>query len=592
MKKLAVFLLCTSLMLGGASIATASVTLMQATGIMTGDTYGNMNLTANVTRAEFAKMLVSASEYQDSVTSYGASLFSDVKADHWANSYIKIAVEQGWITGYTDGSYKPENSITAAEAYLMSLRLLEYDLSGLTGNYEVAVLDYAAKIGLDDGITNTGTFTRNDCVTLFTNILNAQMSDGTYYATTLGYSVSNGEIDISSVTLSDLNGPYIYTGSLGAYSGLTVYIDDELSSSSALSYNDVYYVNDNNSTIYAYTDKVYGTVSAISPSLAAPTTITINGVTYDLGTNDAKVAVSLNGSIGIGDSVTLLLGMTGDVTGIVSGYSSGNTYYGVVSEVELTDTGSNVAVVCSDGTTRIFESTKTSFDVEDIVKVKVDTDITITELKSTSLSGKVSNNSLGGYTFASNAQIVDVNGDDAKVVYATELDGKTLSSSDIYYYVLDNDNNISHLILDNATGDMVSYGYLYDVTENQSSTGSSSGSSMSGTYEYYLNGSYTTLRTSDVLYNVDEGGIMIEFDGSSVDNMTELDYIKITSIEGLIASTGSKEYTICTDISVYVDTGDVLVAIGLTDINFDDYTIYGYVDDFSAGGEVRVIVAK
>lgn len=590
MKKLAVFLLCTSLMLGGASIATASVTLVQATGIMTGDTYGNMNLTADVTRAEFSKMLVSASSYKDSVTSYGSSLFSDVKSDHWANSYIKIAVEQGWITGYTDGSYRPENSITAAEAYLMSLRLLDYDLSGLTGNYEVAVLDFAAKIGLDDGITNTGTFTRNDCVTLFTNILNAEMENGTYYATTLGYSVSNGEIDISSVTLSDLNGPYIYTGSLGSYSGLTVYIDDELSSAAALAYNDVYYVNDNNNSIYAYTDKVYGVVSAISPSLAAPTAVTINGVSYELGTNDAKVSVSLNGSIGIGDSVTLLLGMTGDVTGIVSGYSSGSTYYGVVASTELTETGSNVTVVCADGVTRVFESTKTSFEEEDIVKVKVDTEITITELKSTALSGKVSNNSLGGYTFASNAQIVDINGSDSKVIYATELDGKTLTSNDIYYYVLDNDDNISHLILDNATGDMVSYGYLYDVSETNPS--SANNTNLSGSYEYYLNGSYTSLRTSDVLYNVDEGGIMIEFDGNSVDNMTEIDSVKITSIDGMIATVGSKEYTINSNVSVYYDTGDVLVAIGLTDIDFDEYTVYGYVDEFAAGGEVRVIYAK
>ena len=49
-----------------AADSTDAVSLVQALGIMTGDQNGNLNLSRNVTRAEFAKMLVSASSFKNS----------------------------------------------------------------------------------------------------------------------------------------------------------------------------------------------------------------------------------------------------------------------------------------------------------------------------------------------------------------------------------------------------------------------------------------------------------------------------------------------------------------------------------------------
>lgn len=97
----------------GAVSASARLETIQALGIMTGDENGNMNLSASVTRAEFVKMMVAASPYKDSVgDGYGASLFKDVKSGHWASGYIKLAVEQEWVTGYVDGTFRPDNTIT------------------------------------------------------------------------------------------------------------------------------------------------------------------------------------------------------------------------------------------------------------------------------------------------------------------------------------------------------------------------------------------------------------------------------------------------------------------------------------------------
>lgn len=57
------------------------------------------------------------------VDSYGALVFSDVKG-HWAESYINRAVRQGFIEGYTDGSFRPEQKVSRAEFVSMINRAL------------------------------------------------------------------------------------------------------------------------------------------------------------------------------------------------------------------------------------------------------------------------------------------------------------------------------------------------------------------------------------------------------------------------------------------------------------------------------------
>ena len=50
--------------------------------------------------------------------------FSDI-AGHWAEAYIKLAAGNGWIEGYPDGSFRPNQSITRAETVTMINRVLE-----------------------------------------------------------------------------------------------------------------------------------------------------------------------------------------------------------------------------------------------------------------------------------------------------------------------------------------------------------------------------------------------------------------------------------------------------------------------------------
>ena len=210
---LAACMMCGLLTVGASaasSDATGAVETMKALGIMVGDETGNMNLSGNVTRAQFVKMMTAASTYRDSVgAGYGYSLFKDVKSDHWASEYIKLAVEQGWITGYVDGTFRPNNTVTLEEACTALLRMLGYDSSSLAGTFPTAQLSKASAVGLLDGMTATRgqKLTRSDCVSLFNNLLTAETSEGAVYATTLGYTVTNGEVDYSALVAANTKGP-------------------------------------------------------------------------------------------------------------------------------------------------------------------------------------------------------------------------------------------------------------------------------------------------------------------------------------------------------------------------------------------------
>lgn len=93
---------------------------MQQFGIITGYSDGSFRPDAPVTRAEFAAI---ASRFEK--LTEGSKSFTDVSDTNWAARYINFAATRGWVTGYSDGTFKPENTITRAEVAAVTCRLLE-----------------------------------------------------------------------------------------------------------------------------------------------------------------------------------------------------------------------------------------------------------------------------------------------------------------------------------------------------------------------------------------------------------------------------------------------------------------------------------
>lgn len=422
---------------GAVSQSTALETI-QAPGILAGDSQGNLNLSSAVTRAEFVTMMTAASSYKDTVGSgYGVSLFKDVKSSHWASEYIRLAVEQNWMTGYTDGTFRPGRTITLEEACTALLRLLGYDASSLAGSFPTAQLSKAGAVGLLDDVTakQGQTLTRQDCVTLFYHLLLAETKAGAVYGTTLGYTVKNNEVDYAAVVSADTKGPYVADNGGGLtlpFTPTAVYVDGALSDQSQVKQYDVYYYNSGLRTVWVYTDRATGTLTDLSPSKTAPTSATVAGVTYSIGSSTASYKLSSQGQFSQGDVVTVLLGMDGDIVDVVSAQNSETTYYGVViastkaasssstSSSSTTSAQAQTQVACSDGTVRTFYHSGGAQSVGKLVSVAVtQSGTTLSAISRRSLSGTV--NSAGtrfaGYSFADNVEILDTDGDGSQQGY-------------------------------------------------------------------------------------------------------------------------------------------------------------------------------
>ena len=88
-------------------------------GIVKGHNDGTFAPNAPITRAEFAAI---AARFDDKNTDT-SSKFTDI-ASHWAKNEIGIAANKGWINGYPDGTFRPNQYITRAEAMTLVNRVL------------------------------------------------------------------------------------------------------------------------------------------------------------------------------------------------------------------------------------------------------------------------------------------------------------------------------------------------------------------------------------------------------------------------------------------------------------------------------------
>ena len=96
------------------------VSTMAKLGIIKGRSASEFDPDAPITRSEFAAICARF----DTTLQDGNSNFTDI-AGHWAEAEIERAATLGWIMGYADGSFRPENDITRAEAMTMINRMLQ-----------------------------------------------------------------------------------------------------------------------------------------------------------------------------------------------------------------------------------------------------------------------------------------------------------------------------------------------------------------------------------------------------------------------------------------------------------------------------------
>ena len=464
----------------------ASAASLNNTAIQTAVTLGAMepgqtgSLDAAATRGALAKMLVAFSAYRESATKQGSlgTLYKDVPgSSQWA-PYVRIAVQQGWMNGYTDGTFRPDNAVTLEEACTAVLKMLGYKMTDLNGAFPDAQLNKAQELGLRNqlGRARGETMNYEDCAILLYNALTANTASGGSYGSSLGFTVSNGQVDVSSVMLKNLQGPFVAgAGTQLPFAPVNIYRNDKTSSSAELNQYDVYYYSESLQTVWIYTRRAAGRITAVAPNASAPTAVTVAGTSYTLGsTVVASKVSSLNGG-GVGEVVTLLLGMNNEVADVITGEEADSVFYGVVQSSSrnlVEDNGADVlqrvAIMCTDGIVRTVNVDKSlNLPKGWLVEISVTPEgENVETISGKSLTGKVSadGTTLGSYALADDVQILDTTSEGmAGTVRPSRLSGTNLNALNVRYYTLNENGQIDRLILNDVTGDLWTYGVLDDI---------------------------------------------------------------------------------------------------------------------------------
>lgn len=140
MKKFSVFLalLCLIMCVSTTSLAAkfydtkgteyeGMVDRIAALGIINGISEKTFAPNKGLTRAEFAKIITYTKGMQKFADETDLpSKFKDVGKTHWAKNYIMVAEDMGFLKGYEDGTFRPEQEVTYAEFIAITLRVLGY----------------------------------------------------------------------------------------------------------------------------------------------------------------------------------------------------------------------------------------------------------------------------------------------------------------------------------------------------------------------------------------------------------------------------------------------------------------------------------
>lgn len=155
-------------------------------GIITGYENHSFRPNASVTRAEFAAMIARAF----ALTPDATASFNDT-GSNWAAGYIGVLASKGVITGYSDGSFKPNAPISRAEMVVIISRILNLDVlaagqpvsfNDVSSSYWAAnAIERASSANLVQGISSSafapnGTTTRAEAVTLIIRALESDSS--------------------------------------------------------------------------------------------------------------------------------------------------------------------------------------------------------------------------------------------------------------------------------------------------------------------------------------------------------------------------------------------------------------------------------
>ena len=184
------------------SYTATAVESLRLMGVLDGYGDGTFRPDTILNRAQFCKMAVYAMDGSGELGRYSTvTIFPDVKPSHWASSYINMAAKKGVISGFADGKFKPEQTVTAGQAVTILMRGLGYKDENMGGVWPQSYMAEAGTCGLlkSTGITSAySALTRAQAAKLFLNLFEAKKAGGE--GTVLfNYTLSKDEVYLTAV---------------------------------------------------------------------------------------------------------------------------------------------------------------------------------------------------------------------------------------------------------------------------------------------------------------------------------------------------------------------------------------------------------
>ncbi|MCH5186173.1 MAG: S-layer homology domain-containing protein [Oscillospiraceae bacterium] len=237
-----------------------SVQVLAALGIMVGDREsGLIRPDDEIRRSEVAKMAVTALGLEDvAESSTQSTKFPDVVEGHWATGYINVANSQNIVIGDPDGNFRPDDSITYAEAMAIMVRILGYDpVANTKGGFPSGYIVVGSDKGLNKNVkgSTNDPILRGDVANMTYNSLTVKLMEQVGFGNDMSFEevdktllldklgVTKGEGQISAIESSSL------TGSSSLRKGQVKIGDDIFETSyninNLFGYNVVYYSVEN-----------------------------------------------------------------------------------------------------------------------------------------------------------------------------------------------------------------------------------------------------------------------------------------------------------------------------------------------------------
>ena len=584
----------------GVTTAVESLRLM---GVLDGYGDGTFRPDGKLNRAQFCKMLTYVMDGGSELGRYRTvTIFPDVKPSHWAAGYINLAAKgKGVISGFADGRFYPERTVTIGQAVTILVRLLGYKDEDVGGVWPDSFMAVGATIGLTDGIGAAGNapLTRAQAAKLFMNLLVAQKKDGgTLYELSeetelLSVDGGSGVLKTSdgksypmahptaSTTLTGARGRVVLNkgkaltflpqsaGSTGnADAAVIVYEDRSAAGFQTLAGNSDYRIYKNGTlatagdlrkndvaTYYPATNSILVCDTRVTvyyescePNPAAPTKIKV------LNGTELHVLSTARDSLAEfkpGDQMTLLLTADGQVAGATK--PSGNAGRGNAMGV-VTQEG-KIQLLCGTSTIELAAAAEEKY-LGQVVRVSSGDKGKISlNIQSGNVRGDldVSKRELGGKPLAENAMVFD----GGKLIALSQLNAGLIPSGQIQYARTNWAGQVDLVVLNRKTGEI--YGRVF--WEVREITGTEENQETK--YEEWIgvrfgNGADDKVGPFKMRYNVQNGDYVAvtlnrgNTGFSSLIELTKLDDVSKSSWIGQSAVTfGGRTYEVPEDVLCY-----------------------------------------